>query len=128
VEVRDSRVIHYSGNYDSYLYKVNQEIEAGERELANERTKLPPSVAKPHKVAPRLAQKNERDVRKELKTLERTIAQLDEQKRTLNAQLLESTNAVEALRLHNEVSAVSEQLTHAEERWLMLQEQLEGAA
>ncbi len=128
VEVRDSRVIHYSGNYDSYLYKVNQEIEAGERELANERAKLPPSVAKPHKVAPRLAQKNERDVRKELKTLERTIAQLDEQKRTLQAQLLESTNAVEALRLHNEVSALSEQLTQAEERWLMLQEQLEGAA
>ncbi len=78
-------------------------------------------------MAPRL-RREQRDARKELKTLERTIAQLDEQKRTLNAQLLESTNAVEALRLHNEVSALSEQLTQAEERWLMLQEQLEGAA
>ena len=72
--------------------------------------------------------KNERELRKELKTLERTIAQLDEQKRTLNAQLLESTDAGEALRIHNELTSVAEQLTRAEERWLELQEQMEGAA
>src|SRR6185503_10475635 len=42
VEVRDGRVTNYSGQYDAYVYKVNQEIEAGERELATERTKLPP--------------------------------------------------------------------------------------
>src|SRR5712691_5574390 len=59
VEVRDSRVTNYSGQYDAYLYKVNQEIEAGERELATERAKLPPSVAKPVKVPPRQAQKSE---------------------------------------------------------------------
>ena len=59
---------------------------------------------------------------------ERIVAQLDEQKRTLNAQLLESTNAVEALRLHNEVSAVAVQLAEAEERWCRLQEAIEGAA
>ena len=41
VEVRDGRVTHYSGQYDAYLYKVNKEIEAGERELATARTKLP---------------------------------------------------------------------------------------
>ena len=128
VEVRDSRVIHYNGQYDAYLYKVNQEIEAGERELATERAKLPPSVVKSAKASPRLAMKNERELRKELKTLERTIAQLDEQKRTLNAQLLESRDAGEALRLHNEVTAIAEQLTEAEERWLVLQEQVEGAA
>ena len=128
VEVRDGRVTNYSGQYDAYLYKVNKEIEAGERELATERTKLPPSVAKPVKVTPRPAQRNERDVRKEIKTLERTIAQLDEQKRSLNAQLLQSTDADEALRLHNEVSALTEQLAEAEERWCQLQEEIEGAA
>src|SRR5882762_9523486 len=51
VEVRDCRVIGYSGQYEAYLYKFNQEIEAGERELATERAKLPPSVAKPAKVS-----------------------------------------------------------------------------
>jgi ATP-binding cassette subfamily F protein 3 len=126
VEVRDGRVILYGGQYDAYVYKVNQEIEAGERELASARTKLPPDVAKPPKVSPRLAQKNEREMRKELKTVERTIAQLDEQKRLLNAQLLESTDATEALRLHNEVSALAAQLAQVEDRWCVLQEQLES--
>src|SRR6202044_62016 len=65
----------------------------------------------------RQAQRNERAARKEIKTLEQTIAQLDEQKRVLNAQLLKSTDATEALRLHNEVSALTTQLTEAEERW-----------
>jgi ATP-binding cassette subfamily F protein 3 len=128
VEVRDGRVTSYGGNYDAYVYKVNQEIEAGERELASARTKLPPSVAKPPKVASRRPARDERAVRKEIKTLERTIAQLDEQKRSLNAQLQESTEATEALRLHNDVAVLSEQLAAAEERWFQLQEELEGAA
>src|SRR5213078_3723550 len=76
VEVRDGRVTNYSGQYDAYLYKVNKEIEAGERELATARAKLPREAAKPAKVSARPAQRNERDVRKEIKTLERTIAQL----------------------------------------------------
>jgi ATP-binding cassette subfamily F protein 3 len=128
VEVRDSRVTHYSGQYEAYVYKVNKEIEAGERELATARTKLPAAAAKPAKVSPGPAQRNERDVRKEIKTLERTIAQLDEQKRLLNAQLLTSTDAVEALRLHNELSALTAALAQVEERWCRLQEEIEGNA
>ena len=129
VEVRDGRVTNYSGQYDAYLYKVNQEIEAGERELASARTKLPPEVAKPvkAKATPRPAQKNERELRKEIKTLERTVAQLDEQRRPLNEQLEKSTDAAEALRLHNEIAALSAQLAEAEERWCRLQEEVEGA-
>ena len=128
VEVRDSRVTHYSGQYEAYLHKVNQEIEAGERELATARAKLPPSVAKPAKASPRRVHRDERVVRKEIKTLEKTIAQFDEQKRSVNAQLQESTDAVEALRLHNEVSALTEQLAEAEERWCRLQEEIEETA
>ena len=128
VEVRDGRVTHYSGNYESYLYRVNKEIEEGERELASERAKLPPEVAKPVKPAPRAAQKSEKELRKELKTLEKTIAQLDEQKRLLNAALLNSTEATEALRLHNEVAALTVPLSEAEERWCQLQEEIEGTA
>src|SRR5260370_24514486 len=41
VEVRDSRVTHYGGQYDAYVYKVNKEIEAGERELSSAKAKLP---------------------------------------------------------------------------------------
>jgi len=128
VEVLDGRVTSYSGKYEAYVDKVNQEIEAGERELATQRAKLPPEVARPAKAAPRHSQKDERKLRKEIKTLEQTIAQLDEQKRTLNAQLQESRDAIEALRLHNEVEALTAQLTDAEERWCRLQEEIEEAA
>ncbi len=124
VEVRDSRVTSYSGNYEAYVYKVNQEVEAGERELASQRTKLPPAVMKPSKAPPRAAQRDERKVRKEIKTLEQTIAQLDEQKRSVNAQLQVSTDAKEALRLHNDLETFTAQLTEAEERWCQLQEEL----
>jgi ATP-binding cassette, subfamily F, member 3 len=88
VEVRDGRVTHYGGQYDAYLYKVNQEIEAGERALATERAQPAPNAVKAAKVASRPSQRSERDVRKEMKTVERTIAQLDEQKRALNASYL----------------------------------------
>src|SRR5205085_10920010 len=128
VEVRDGRVTSYSGQYDAYVYKVNKEIEAGERELATARAKLPPPVAKPAKAPSRAPHRDERKVRKEIKTVEQTIAQLDEQKRTLNAQLQVSTDADEALRLHNQIEALAGQLAEAEERWCRLQEEIEGAA
>src|SRR5437588_8608573 len=47
VEVRDGRVTNYNGGYEAYVYKVNKEIEEGERELATERRKLPLPVTNP---------------------------------------------------------------------------------
>jgi ATP-binding cassette, subfamily F, member 3 len=128
VEVRDGRVTHYGGLYEAYLDKVNKEIEAGERELASTRAKLPAAVARPARVAPRPTQRNERELRKEIRALERTITQFDEQKRSLTAQLLQSTDADEALRLHNELSTLAVPLAEAEERWCRLQEEMEGTA
>jgi ATP-binding cassette, subfamily F, member 3 len=58
--------------------------------------------------------------------LERTIAQFDEQKRTLSAQLMQSTDADEAMRLHKEAEAVTAQLAEVEDRWCQLQEEIEG--
>jgi ATP-binding cassette subfamily F protein 3 len=125
VEVRDGRVTLYNGQYDGYLHKVNKEIEAGERELAAARSKLSPAAAR---ASSRPAQQNERAARKEIQALEQTLTQLDTQKRSLNTQLLESTDAGEALRLHNEVEALTAQLAEAEERWCRLQEEIEGSA
>jgi ATP-binding cassette subfamily F protein 3 len=127
VEVRDGRVINYVGRYDDYLYRVNKEIEAGEREAAVGRAKLPPEVVRPVKAAPR-ARRGEKEIRKEMKALERTIAQLDEQKRTLTARSLEPTSAEEALRIHNELTATIAQLDPAEEKWLELQAELDECA
>jgi ATP-binding cassette subfamily F protein 3 len=71
--------------------------------------------------------RSERDIRKEMTNLERTIARLDEQKRQTNGQLMTATDPAEALRLHNEVSALTTQLAEAEDRWCQLQEDLNGA-
>jgi ATP-binding cassette subfamily F protein 3 len=127
VEVREGRVTHYSGQYDSYVYRVNKEIEAGERETASERAKLPQAVLQATKKPARPTQRSEKEIRKELKTLEKTIAQLDTQRRELNDQMFKTTNAAESLRLHNELQSVTERLGPAEERWLELQEEMENA-
>lgn len=123
VEVREGRVTHYGGQYDAYVYKVNQEIEAGERETGLTRVKVPDAVAQaPARSGPR----NEKEIRKEQKAAEKTIAALDEQKRTMTAQYDNATDADEALRLHDALAALAGPLAEAEERWSQLQDELDA--
>lgn len=124
VEVRDGRVINYRGDYEAYLYQVNKEIEDGERELAAQKSAGPPPTAKGSKGAGRTSQKDERAVRKEMSSLERTIQKLDDQKKEVNEKLMRSTDPAEAMTLHEEVTAIGEELAKAEDRWCELQEQL----
>ncbi len=124
VEVRDGRVVNYRGDYESYLYAVNQEIEEGERELASQMSKAPPSAQKAAKSASQTPRRSERELRKELSNIERTIARLDDKKRQTNDQLMQATDPAEALRLHNELTAVTAELTEVEERWCSVQAEL----
>ena len=140
IEVRDQRVVNYRGDYEAYLYSVNKEIDDGEREAARTASlrtgssKPPGSKGPagkpsdgPPKAVTRPARRGERELRKEMANVERTIARLDEQKKQINGQLLQSTDPAEALRLHNEVQALTTQLADAEERWCRLQEEIEEA-
>jgi ATP-binding cassette subfamily F protein 3 len=127
VEVRDGRVVNYRGDYEAYLYAVNKEIEEGEREREGRSARPAPSRTvpeKPERAASRPAPKNGRAARKEIANLERTIAQLDTQKKEANHQLLQTTDPDEALRLHNEVAALTAQIAEAEDRWCQLQEEV----
>jgi ATP-binding cassette subfamily F protein 3 len=125
VEVRDGRVRNYSGSYDDYIYYVNKEIEDGERERASGRMATPPAgrggPAKADKAAPA---KDVHQQRKTLRNLEKTISRLDEQKKSLAAQLLQTSDAKLAMDLHVQLEAVTKELTEAEERWCALQEEL----
>ena len=138
VEVRDGRVMNYRGDYEGYLYAVNKEIDEGEREQAKGLSKPPPSAnktpgagkktnAKGAQGPLRAVRRNEREVRKEMTLLERTVARLDEQKRQTSDQLMTATDPAEALRLHNEVAALAQELSAAEERWCQLQEEASQA-
>jgi ATP-binding cassette subfamily F protein 3 len=126
IEVRDSHVVNYRGDYEAYLYAVNKEIDQGERERESRARPAAsrPAAATTDKKPSRPAPKNERAARKEIINLERTIAQLDGQKRATNDQLLKTTDAAEALRLHNEVTALAAQIAEAEDRWCQLQEEV----
>ncbi len=126
IEVRDGRVTNYRGQYDAYLYAINKEIDDGERERDLRLAKVPPAMTSPLKPTSKQAKRTDREIRKEISTVEKTIARFDEQKRSAQDQLLKATDPAEALRLHNEVVALAKQLADAEERWCKLQEEVEA--
>lgn len=125
IEVRDGRVVDYRGNYESYLYQVNSEIEQGERQRdgkSSTATGAPPTSAAAGK---QKSGKEERQIRKEMSNLERTIQKLDAERKGLNDKLMSTTKADEAMKLHQEMEAIAKQLSEAEERWCELQAEVE---
>ncbi|MFM8435729.1 MAG: ATP-binding cassette domain-containing protein, partial [Planctomycetia bacterium] len=126
IEVRDGRVVNTLGSYADYLAGVNREIDAAEAAGGRgRRAAAPGRGGSPAPGGPRKpAGRGEREVRKEIATLERTIGRLDAEKRERQQALLEATDPAEALRLHTAMTEVAEKLAAAEERWLALQEEL----
>lgn len=118
VEVRDGCARNYNGNYEAYLYYVNKEIDDGERERAPVRSKASGDNGSTLQAARSAAETKK--LQRELKTLEKTVIGLDEQRRGLSDQLMQATDPAEALRLHNELKAIEMELGAAEVRWLEL--------
>jgi ATP-binding cassette subfamily F protein 3 len=123
VEVKDGRVVNYLGSYEQYLAAMNQEIDAEEEatgRAAPPRKPAPPAGGGKAKPA---SGRSERDARREIGNLERTIARLDADKKRCNAALLATTDVEAAIKLHAELTEVTTKLAAAEESWLVLQEQ-----
>jgi ATP-binding cassette subfamily F protein 3 len=119
LEVRDGTAKNYAGDYEAYLYYINKEIEEGERTRAPTRAKLKKNKMGEAPNTSRI-ELDTKQLRKELKNVERTIKTLDERRSELHAQLMQTTDAAQALSLHNEMKAVEMELGEAEERWLEL--------
>ena len=113
------------GDYNAYVYSINQAIDAGERESAGGKKLTAPSerVPKGKSSGNHDSNKEQRKRRKEIKNLEKKIAELDEDKKAINQKLMESTDADEALKLHASFTEISDELNAAEERWLELTEE-----
>jgi len=126
IEVRDGRVVNSLGSYADYLARVNREIDAAEAASGRTRRATAPGKGgSPPPGGPRKpVARGEREVRKEIASLERTIQRLDAEKRERQQGLLQATDPAEALRLHTAMTEVAEKLSAAEERWLGLQEEL----
>ena len=130
IEVRGGYARNYAGDYDSYVYSVNKEIEEGERELRAHRARTAGGATRRPKTSPAGATASTQDrrkARKEINNLERKITRLDEQKREINSRLLQTTDPDEAVRLHDEITSISAELEAAEDRWCRLQEEFEQA-
>ena len=123
IEVRDGHVTNHGGGYDAYIYAVNKEIDAGERERHANLSKPTREAHRP--IVSKSERRDERKLRKEVSKLEKAIARLDQEKTSLNEQLLKETNPDEALRLHEAITELTSQLEEAEEQWCQLQEELE---
>lgn len=124
IEVRDGRARNYSGDYDAYLYYVNKEIEEGERERAANKLAAPPTEKLNVARTKELSGKDHHAARKQARNLEKVIAKLDEQKKALNEQLMNTADANLAMKLHSEIEAIQTELSDAEEKWCTLQEEL----
>ncbi len=123
IQVRDGSVKNYFGNYDRYLESVEQEVDDGERERAGQTQSKSVAGGPPPKSKStdyRQSQRDQRKTEKELKNLERKIARLDDEKRAINEKMMTETDPNEAVRLHQQLTEISEELGSAEERWMEL--------
>ncbi len=125
IEVRDGRARNYAGKYDDYIYYVNKEIEEGERERATNRMSAAPAGkgagAKAEKPS---SGKDIHQQRKTLRNMEKNIAKLDEQRKALNAEMLNTSDAKKAMSLHTQIETVAKELAEVEERWVELSQEL----
>ena len=124
IEVGEGRVVASLGSYAQYLAAVEKEID--DHEVADGRRKPAADTKAKPAAKPRPGGRDDRDARKEIATLEKTISRLDADKKRCQAALLATTDPAEAVRHHAAMTEVAEKLAAAEERWLELQEQVTG--
>jgi ATP-binding cassette subfamily F protein 3 len=125
IEVRSGKVASYPGNYDEYVYRVQNEIDSGLRAPhTGPAVKAADAAAVPGR---KVNARSDRDAQKKLKAVERKIARLDDEKKGVSEKLLAVTERAEATRLHGELAKLNAELATLEEEWLALSAELESA-
>jgi ATP-binding cassette subfamily F protein 3 len=126
IEVANGRVASYPDSYEDYVYRVRKELEAGLRAEhaaynAGHSSKPNGEVAASFGQATslkRLTGREERELEKRVRALERKIAKLDEEKKELSTQLMQVADAAESKRVRERLTAVSDEVAALEHEWL----------
>jgi ATP-binding cassette subfamily F protein 3 len=140
IEVRDGRVAMYTGSYDDYVYRVEKEIEEGQRDGAPSmavkagaapapgKTPVPTKNAgdsPADKEAKKALARKQYELGKELNSLERQIEKHEQRKQEFEAQLKAATSSADATRIQGALAEVKKKLAPIEARWVQVQEELE---
>ncbi len=123
IEVRDRKVASYPSSFEDYVYRVQKELETG---LRSEHTVRGTPVPTTTTATRKLGGKEERELQKKLRTVERKIAKFDEEKKEVQNQLASLTSAAEAQAAHHQLATIAGELQKLEEEWLAISGELEG--
>ncbi len=118
IEIKEGRATLYPSNYRDYLDRVEKECDS----LAPDNADRSAGPSE-NKQAAKESRQRMRRVRKEISTLERKIATFDDRKRLLREQLLSTSDAEQAQRLHQELEKLEAEIESSEHRWGKLQEE-----
>jgi ATP-binding cassette subfamily F protein 3 len=124
IEVRDRRVASYPASFEDYVYRVQKELETGLRSEHHVRGTPVPTTSVT--ASRKLGGKEERELQKKLRTVERKIAKLDEEKKDVQNRLSSITATAAAQAAHHELATIAGELKQLEEEWLAISGELEG--
>jgi ATP-binding cassette subfamily F protein 3 len=127
IEVRDGSVANYPGDYENYVWRIEQEVKEGTRTDQPKTSGAPVRGAASPRTDGRSQAQREREMKKELAALERKIERLDERKKAIQAELLTVTESRAARRLQEELATLSPQIEELEHKWLELHEAIEAS-
>ena len=120
IEVKDGHVADYPGDYETYLYRVEKEIDDHEAARGGG-SSGGGKAAKKNK-----RKKGSADPRKKLNKVEKKIASLDDERMALQKTFVTLTDPKEAEKIHNQMEEIKSQLSELEEEWLELNEEIDG--